>query len=87
MQLDINTYFLSKFSFHRSPSCRVALHEQLFDTVNVININNRNKLQLIQIIRNVMLYSQKLTFHWKLLVLVLTDSEGRGSNRLEANFS
>jgi len=33
------------------------------------NINNRNKLQLMQIIWNVMLYSQHFTFHWKLLVL------------------
>ena len=32
------------------------------------NINNRNKLQLMQIISNVMLYSQHFTFHWKLLV-------------------
>ena len=33
------------------------------------NINNRNKLQLMQIIWNVMLHSQQFTFHWKLLVL------------------
>ena len=31
----INTYFGSKFSFYRSSSCRIALHAQLFDTVNV----------------------------------------------------
>ena len=34
----------------------------------ISNINNRNKLQLMQIIWNVMLYSQHFTFHWKLLV-------------------
>ena len=34
------------------------------------NIKNRKKLQLIQTIWDVMLYSQHFTFHWKLLVLV-----------------
>ena len=48
-------------------SSRVALHAQLFDTV-MSNISNRNKLQLIQIIWNVMLYSQHFTFNSKLLV-------------------
>ena len=67
-QLDINTYFGSKFSFYRSPSCRVALYAQLFDTINV-NYQQSNKLQVMQIIWNVMLYSQHFTFHWKLLVV------------------
>ena len=68
MWLDINTYFGSKFSFYRSPSCRVALYAQLFDTINV-NYQQSNKLQVMQIIWNVMLYSQHFTFHWKLLVV------------------
>ena len=34
----------------------------------ISNINNRNKLQLMQIIWNVMLYSQHFIFHWKLLL-------------------
>ena len=68
MWLDINTYFGSKFSFYRSPSCRVALYAQLFDTINV-KYQQSNKLQVMQIIWNVMLYSQHFTFHWKLLVV------------------
>ena len=67
MWLDINTYFGSKFSFYRSPSCHVALYAQLFDTINV-NYQQSNKLQVMQIIWNVMPYSQHFTFHWKLLV-------------------
>ena len=35
MSLHINTYFVSNFSWYRSPSCRVALHAQLFHTVDV----------------------------------------------------
>ena len=66
MELDINTDFGPKFSFYRWPSCCVALHAQLFDNWLMSNINN--KLQLMQIISNVMLYSQHFTFHWKLLV-------------------
>ena len=31
----INTYFGSNFSFYRSPSCRVASHALLFETINV----------------------------------------------------
>ena len=61
-------YFGSKFSFYRSPSCRVALYARLFDTINV-NYQQSNKLQVMQIIWNVMLYSQHFTFHWKLLVV------------------
>ena len=49
MWLDINTYFGSKFSFYQSPSCRVALYAQLFDTINV-NYQQSNKLQVMQII-------------------------------------
>ena len=60
--------FGSKFRFYRSPSCRVALHVQLFDALLMSNINNRNELQLIQIIWNAMFYSQHFTFHWKPLV-------------------
>ena len=54
MELDINTDFGPKFSFYRWPSCCVALHAQLFDNWLMSNINN--KLQLMQIISNVMLY-------------------------------
>ena len=39
-------------------------------TLLMTNIKNRKKLQLIQTIWNVMLYSQHFTFHWKLLGLV-----------------
>ena len=39
-------------------------------TLLMANIKNRKKLQLIQTIWDVMLYSQHFTFHWKLLVLV-----------------
>ena len=48
-------------------SCSVYMHSCV--TRLISNINNRNKLQLMQIIWNVMLYSQHFTFHRKLLVL------------------
>ena len=45
------------------------------------NIKNRKKLQLIQTIWDVMLYSQHFTFHWKLLVLVSRiEKSGTGDN-------
>ena len=44
-------------------SCSVIYLTQLMS-----NINNRNKLQLMQIFWNVMLYSPHFTLHWKLLV-------------------
>ena len=48
-------------------SCSVYMHSCV--TRLISNINNRNKLQLMQIIWNVMLYSHHFTFHRKLLVL------------------
>ena len=39
-------------------------------TLLMANIKNRKKMQLIQTIWDVMLYSQHFTFHWKLLGLV-----------------
>ena len=45
------------------------------------NIKNRKKLQLIQTIWDVMLYSQHFTFHWKLLGLVSRiEKSGTGDN-------
>ena len=45
------------------------------------NIKNRKKLQLIQTIWDVMLYSQHFTFHWKILVLVSRiEKSGTGDN-------
>ena len=45
------------------------------------NIKNRKKLQLIQTIWDVMLYSQYFTIHWKLLVLVSRiQKSGTGDN-------
>ena len=45
------------------------------------NIKNRKKLQLIQTIWDVMLYSHYFTFHWKLLVLVSRiQKSGTGDN-------
>ena len=45
------------------------------------NIKNRKKLQLIQTIWDVMLYSQHFTFHWKLLILVSRiEKSGTGDN-------
>ena len=40
---------------------------QSYLTRLIWNINNRNKLQLMQIIWNVMFYLQHFTFQWKLL--------------------
>ena len=69
MWLYINTYFGSKFSFYRSPSCHVVFNMHSYLTRLMSIINNQNKLQVMQIIWNVMLYSQHFTFHWKLLVV------------------
>ena len=45
------------------------------------NIKNRKKLQLIQTIWDVMLYSRHFTFHWKLLGLVSRiEKSGTGDN-------
>ena len=50
-------------------------------TLLMANIKNRKKLQLIQTIWDVMLYSQHFTFHWKLLVLVSRiEKYGTGDN-------
>ena len=50
-------------------------------TLLMANIKNRKKLQLIQTIWDVMLYSQHFTFHWKLLVLVSRiEKSGTGDN-------
>ena len=48
------------------------------------NIKNRKKLQLIQTVWDVMLYSQHFTFHWKLLVLVSRIEKcGTGGNNFD----
>ena len=53
---------------------------QLFDTVNG-EYQRSKKLQLIQTIWDVMLYSKYFTFHWKLLVLVSRiQKSGTGEN-------
>ena len=45
------------------------------------NIKNRKRLQLIQTIWDVMLYSQHFTFHWKLLGLASRiEKSGTGDN-------
>ena len=50
-------------------------------TLLMANIKNRKKLQLIQTIWDVMLYSQHFTFHWKLLGLVSRiEKSGTGDN-------
>ena len=46
----------------------VFIDRPQFVSCCVVDINHRNKLQLIQTIWNAMLYSQHFTFHWKLLV-------------------
>ena len=59
--------FWFKVQFYRSPSCRYMYS---YLTRLMWNINNLNRLQLMQIIWNVMLYSQHFTFHWNLLVVI-----------------
>ena len=50
-------------------------------TLLMANIKNRKKLQLIQTIWDVTLYSQHFTFHWKLLGLVSRiEKSGTGDN-------
>ena len=50
--------FWFKVQFYRSPSCRVALHAQLFEThLTLLSAIEINKLQLMQIIWNVVPYS------------------------------
>ena len=57
-------------------SCSVS-----YLTLLMANIKNRKKLQLIQTIRDVMLYLQHFTFHWKLLGLVSRiEKSGTGDN-------
>ena len=59
--------------------CSVVLCQ--FLTLLMANIKNRKKLQLIQSIWDVMLYSQHSTFHWKLLGLVSRiEKSGTGDN-------